>query len=135
MRDLLHRNYQNLAPTQSIAVGDVRWKSSGGSPGSWDHFSLSMFEPSLYDGFQNLSRLILARAWEPKRMFGCLGYYDVEDSLSTEEGREICRRQIRQIFEALREKTPEVKVPEVIILDPDNPEAPDISLHPRGDLD
>lgn len=68
-------------------------------------------------------------------MFGCLGYYDVEDSLSTEEGREICRRQIRQIFEALREKTPEVKVPEVIILDPDNPEAPDISLHPRGDLD
>lgn len=128
LRDLLHRDYENLALTQTIAVGNVRWKSSGGTPGVWDSIVLRYFEASLKDGFRNLSKLILVRPFEPEIMYGCLGPFTVEDSLSTEEGRDICRRQIRQMFEALREEDPGVKVPEVIILDPDDLEAPNLGL-------
>lgn len=122
LRDLLHRDRANLELTQAIAVGNVRWPSSGGTPGNWDKPFLTAVEDNLQDSFRNLNRITLVKALPGE---GLLDFGSV-DGLKTPEGRELCIQQIRQMFEA---RGAGVKVPEVVILDPGDPEAPHLSIY------
>ncbi|CAG8974855.1 hypothetical protein HYALB_00000470 [Hymenoscyphus albidus] len=129
LRSMLHQDHENLASTQAIAVGNVRWSSGEvGTPGN-SHLStagfLNRFEASIQNSFQNLSKIILVRPTTQRQGFN----RDFTDSLGSEAGRDLCRQQIREIYERLRERDPEVKVPEVIILNADDPQAPDFDPH------
>ncbi|CAG8959486.1 hypothetical protein HYFRA_00001384 [Hymenoscyphus fraxineus] len=127
LKSILHLDHTNLASTQAIALGNARWPPprAQGHEGPFIAGFLGDFEASIQDSFRNLSKIILVRA--TRESFGCIR--DFEDSLGSEAGRALCRQQIREMYERLQETDPGVKVPEVIILSADDPQAPDLGQY------
>lgn len=128
LKSLLRRDRENLASTQTIALGNARWpitpmRQTGIGATREDKF-LDRFETSLQNSFRNLSKIILVQpptyVVNPEPGVPPSFYNGLQDP----EGRDVCRRQIREMFEARREINPVVKIPEVIILDADDPQAP-----------
>ncbi|EPE24654.1 hypothetical protein GLAREA_08507 [Glarea lozoyensis ATCC 20868] len=132
-KQLLKGRNNNLERIQFIAIGGFRWWNSetvlcGKTKSCGFDLQKFNFEAGIKHGFQNLKELILVLAKEKELTSAQLDSIPPGIGLRTEEGKEICRREITEMYKAEKARRPGFKIPKIIFLEHEDPKAPNFDF-------